>query len=128
MSKLFFIVIVFKIYRTFKSKNLSFDHNYLIKNLLLFCKFLSPLKLHRNGFVLKICVWISVFRRKNRFENPILGCRNICKINTAPIFLKDPVVNYLDAATSKSSTFLLRTTIDISAVQIFGLKYISAMA
>ena len=36
--------------------------------------------------------------------------------------------NYLDAATSKSSTFLLRTTIDISAVQIFGLKYISAMA
>ena len=24
-----------------------------------------------------MCVWISVFRRKKRFENPIIGCRDI---------------------------------------------------
>ena len=35
------------------------------------------LKLHKNNFVFKICVWISVFRRKKRFENPIIGCRDI---------------------------------------------------
>ena len=87
----FFILVVFKIYRTSKSNNLSFDHNNLIKNSILFCKFLSPLKSHRNGFVFKIYLWISVFRRKKQFENPILGCWDICKINTAPFFVKHPV-------------------------------------
>ena len=57
-----------------------------IKNPILFCKFLSPLKSHRNGFVFKIYIWISVFRRKKRFENPMLGCREICKINMGPFF------------------------------------------
>ena len=41
------------------------------------CKYLNPLKLHRNGFVFKICVWISVFRVKKLFKNPIFGCRDI---------------------------------------------------
>ena len=91
MLNLFFILVIFKIYRTFKSNNLSFDHNNLIKNPILFCKFVSSLKSHRNGFVFKICVWISVSRRKKPFKNPILGCRDICKINNAPFFFKHPV-------------------------------------
>ena len=28
---------------------------------------------------------------KKRFENPMIVCRDICKINTAPFFLKYPV-------------------------------------
>ena len=35
-----------------------------VKKLILFCISLSLLKSHRNGSVLKICVWISVVRRK----------------------------------------------------------------
>ena len=89
--KTVFILAVFKTYRTSKSNNLSFDHNNLIKNPILFCKFLSSLKSHRNGFVFKICVWISVFRRKQTCKTPILGCRDICKISTATFFLKHPV-------------------------------------
>ena len=64
--KTVFILGVFKMYRTSKLNNFSVDHNnILIKDPILFCMFLSSLKLHRNGFVFKICVWISVFRRKN---------------------------------------------------------------
>ena len=33
--------------------------------------------LHRYGYVFKICVWISVFKRKKQFENWIFGCRDI---------------------------------------------------
>ena len=62
--KTVFILKVIKTHRTSKSNTLSFDHNHLIKNSILICKFLSPLKLHRNGVVFKIYVWISVFRRK----------------------------------------------------------------
>ena len=62
-----------------------------IKNPILFCKFLSPLKSRRNGFVFKIYIWISVFSRKKRCENSMLGCREIFKINTAPFFFKHPV-------------------------------------
>ena len=43
----------------------------------LFRKYLSPQKLQRNGSIFKICVWITVFRRKKLFENPIHGCRDI---------------------------------------------------
>ena len=46
---------------------------------------------HLNGFVFRICIWISVFRRKKPIENPMLGCREICKINTGTFFLKHPV-------------------------------------
>ena len=47
-----FISIVFKICGSSKSNYFSFDQNNLIKNLILFCKCLSPQKSHRNGFVL----------------------------------------------------------------------------
>ena len=63
----------------------------LFQNRIMFCKYPGPLWSHRNGFVFKICIWISVFRRKKRFENPILGCWDICEINTVPFFLKHPV-------------------------------------
>ena len=36
----------------------------LFQNPILFCKHLGPLLSHRNGSVCKMCVWISVFRRK----------------------------------------------------------------
>ena len=41
-----------------------FDHKHLIKYPILFSKYLGPLKLYKNGFAFKICVWISAFRRK----------------------------------------------------------------
>ena len=44
---------------------------------ILFRKYLSPHKSQRNGSVFKICVWISVFRRKKRFVNPFIGCRDM---------------------------------------------------
>ena len=100
--KTVYILVVFKIYRTSKSNNWSFNHNNLIKNPILFCKYLSPLKSHRNGFVFKIYIWISVFRRKKQFENPMLGCWDICKINTAPFFFKHPV--FLTKPTGQSKT------------------------
>ena len=56
------------------------------------CKYPGPLRSHRKGFVFKICIWISVFRRKKAFENPILSCQQICKINTVPFFLKHLVL------------------------------------
>ena len=88
--KTVFILVVFKKCMTSKSNNSSFDQYNLIKNPILFCKYLSPLKSHRNGFVFKIYIWTSVFRRKKQFENPILGCRNISQINIAPFFFETP--------------------------------------
>ena len=49
-----------------------------------------PPKIAQKNFLFKICIQISVFRRKKAFENPIHGCREICKINTN-IFSKHPV-------------------------------------
>ena len=49
----------------------------LFQNPILFCKYLGTLLSHRNGSVCKMCVGISVFRRKKLFENRILGCRDI---------------------------------------------------
>ena len=89
-----FILIIFKCLGNSKLNDLSFDQNHLIKNPILFCKYFGPLILDRSGFVFKICVWISVFRRKKQFENPMLGCQEICKINTAPFFLKHPVASH----------------------------------
>ena len=44
----------------------------------MFCKYLGPVISYRNSFVFKICIWISVFRRKKKkFGNPIFGCRDI---------------------------------------------------
>ena len=55
----------------------------------LFCEYLGSLRLHKNGFVFKICVWISVFRRKKRFKNPILDCQDI-KQKPSLIFFGTP--------------------------------------
>ena len=35
----------------------------MFQSIILFCKNLSPLALHRNSFVFKICLWISVFSK-----------------------------------------------------------------
>ena len=69
-----FILIVFKKCGSSKLDNFSFYQNRVIKNPILFYQYLSLQKLHRNGYVLKIYVWISVFRRKKLFDNPVLGC------------------------------------------------------
>ena len=61
----------------------------LCQSRILFSKYLRTLKSHRNGFVFKICIWISVFRRKKRFENPIFGCRDI-KQTPSLIFFGTP--------------------------------------
>ena len=34
---------------------------------------------------------------KKQFKNPMLGCRIICKINTAPFFFKHPVCIFVYA-------------------------------
>ena len=44
---------------------------------ILFCKYLSSLKLLRNDFVFRIYRWISVLGRKKLFGNPFLGCWDI---------------------------------------------------
>ena len=36
--------------------NIEKLYNNLFKNPIVFCKFLSPIKLYRNGFVFKICI------------------------------------------------------------------------
>ena len=59
------ILIVFKICGSSKSNNLCFELNPLIKNLILFCKYLRPQQSHRNCFEFKICVWISISWEKN---------------------------------------------------------------
>ena len=85
---------------------MNFDHNNLVKNPILFFKFLSPIKLHRNGFVFKIFVWISVFWRKKLFENPILGCRDIKKKSSLIFFgtpLSMSVCSHLDMDSSEIS-------------------------
>ena len=84
-----FILIIFKFFGNSKLNNLSFDQNHLIKNPILFCKYFGPLISDRSGFVFKICVWISVFRRKKQFENPRLGCRDI-KQKPSLIFFGTP--------------------------------------
>ena len=68
------ILIVFKKCGSSKLDNFSFYQNRVIKNPILFYQYLSLQKSHRNGYVLKIYVWISVFRRKKLFDNPVLGC------------------------------------------------------
>ena len=72
-----FISIVFKICGNSKYNNLSFDQNHLIKNPILFRKYLSPKKLLKKVWAFNTSVWISVFRRKKRFENQIFGCWDI---------------------------------------------------
>ena len=52
----------------------------------LFWRYVSPRKSHRNGFIFKIFVWISVFRRKKRFENLILGYRDIKRTRSLIFF------------------------------------------
>ena len=41
------------------------------KSPILFCRYLGYLKTYRIVSVFKICVWISVFRRKKRLVNPL---------------------------------------------------------
>ena len=80
-----------KICGSSKSIYFSFYQYLLIKNPLLFCQCLSLQKSHRYGYVFKICVWISVFKRKKQFENPILGCRDI-KQKRSLIFFGTPCI------------------------------------
>ena len=84
--KTVFILIIFKICWSTKWNNLSFDQNHLIQIPILFCKYLSPQKLHGNGFVFKICIWISIFRRKKLFENQIFGCWDIMQTKLLILF------------------------------------------
>ena len=90
-----FILIVFKICGSSKSNYLSFDQNHLIKNPILFCKYHSPQKSHRNGFVFKIFVWISIFWRKKLFKNCILGCLDIKQTRLLIFFLIHPVEHHI---------------------------------
>ena len=50
----------------------------LCRNFILFCKYLSPLDLHRNGSIFMLYIWISVFRRKNCLEI-YFSVAEICK-------------------------------------------------
>ena len=68
----------------------------LSRNHILFCKYLSPLNLHRNGTIFKIFIWISVFRRKKRFVNLFLGCWDIQQTmkyrNYYTFFMRHPLL------------------------------------
>ena len=63
----------------------------LLENPILFCKHLSPIKLHKIGFVFNIYIWISVFRRKKRCWNPFIGSGDIKQTNIWAFFSKRPV-------------------------------------
>ena len=85
-----FILIILKISVSSNLNNLGFDQNHLIENPILFCKYLRPLISQRNGFVFKICVWITVFRRKNDLKIQYLVAKILCK-NPVLFFLGHPV-------------------------------------
>ena len=106
-----FILIVFKICGSSELNNLSFDQNHLIENPILFCKYLSPLISHRNGFVFKICVWICFHEKKKQFEKPILGCGDIMQ-NPSLIRFGDTLYNsiiliYKDQITDQPPIFTI---------------------
>ena len=85
------ILIVFKICGSFESNYLSFDQNNLIKNPIFFNKFLTPQLSHRNGFVFKIYVWISVFTKKNHLKIRHLVAEVLSKHGVS-FFLGHPVI------------------------------------
>ena len=62
-----------------------------------------------------MCVWLSVFRRKELCENPILGCRDI-KQNPSLIFLRHPV--YLNTQISLKGHFVFKTNRRITMYQL----------
>ena len=74
---------------------------------ILFNKYFSPLVSHRIGLVFKICVWISVFRRKKLFKNPILSCRDINQ-NPSLIFFWDTQYDLVKTANDKCKLCKLR--------------------
>ena len=85
-----------------KIKKMKVKYNHLCRKPH-FGKYLNPLKWHRNGFVFKICVWISVFRRKKQFENSILSSQDI-KQKPSLIFLGHPVESSLVLISSCPTT------------------------
>ena len=86
---------MFKICSDSKYKNLVLVH----KSPILFGKYLGCLKSYRIGSVFKICVWISVFRRKKQFVNPLYGSK-VTKIlliqENSGVFFETPcILEYL---------------------------------
>ena len=85
---IFFILIALqsmqwlKILRKFGSITSTYH-----KSNILFYLYLSYLKLYRNGSEFKICVWISVFRRKKRFVNPLHGLQ-VCQFSGTGEFMR----------------------------------------
>ena len=79
--KTVFILIVFKIYRTSKSNILSFDHN---QESYFVLQISQPPKVAQKWFCIQNLHMGLSFQEKERFENPMLGCREICKINMGP--------------------------------------------
>ena len=59
----------------FKIRKFSSSASTYHKSPILFGKYLGCLKSYRIGSVFKICVWISVFRRKKQFVNPLHGSK-----------------------------------------------------
>ena len=59
----------------FKIRKFSSSVPTFHKSPILFGKYLGCLKSYRIGSVFKIWVWISVFRRKKQFVNPLLGSK-----------------------------------------------------
>ena len=82
-----------------KNKLRKFELNIIavFMDFILFCKYLSFLKSHRNGSVLSIFIWISVFKRKNHFRNPFLGSRDIEK-KTVSFFFGHPVYSFIHSS------------------------------
>ena len=74
----------------------------------MFCKYLSPLPLRRNDFVFKVCVRISVFRRKNYLKVRYLATKILSKTSVLS-FLGHPVV-YL------SSTGCIFDLVEVSVI------------
>ena len=68
----------------------QYEYIDLFQNRILFCKYLCPLISHRKVFVFKICVWISVFRRKNYLTIRYLVAE-ISSKNPVLFFLGHPV-------------------------------------
>ena len=53
----------------------------LFQNPVLFCKYLSSLKLHKIGSVFKIYIWILVYKWKKWFRNLLIGFGDIKQTN-----------------------------------------------
>ena len=112
-----FIFIIFQNSREMNIKQWKFNTIAFVTNPILFRKYLGPLKSHRNGFVFKICEWILVFwRKKKRFENPTLGCRDI-RQKPSLIFLGHRVLlRYYQIVVLLTVEYLSRNTFIVNRI------------